>query len=100
MTYYTLIALDDSIHDENENQTPTWVIEFGSKDREEVQEEKLYLSLSDKCEWYSKLKIIKTKTDRQSEIHKAVKKLNEALDEGDDAQEASLADKDLVDEDF
>lgn len=81
MSYYTLVGLDDSIHDENDNQTPMWVIEFGSKNRQEVVDEKLYLSRSDDYEWYTKLKIIKTKTARQSEINKAVKELNEKLED-------------------
>ena len=82
MSYYTLIGLETEELDNKTGKllaTPikTWVIEFGSYDKEEVVFEK------DTCnsEWYTKLKIIKTKTARQSEINKAVRELNEKLED-------------------
>jgi hypothetical protein len=84
MTYYTLIGLEteevvNKVTGKTDKPIKRWVIEFGSHDKEEVDYEKESLNFTDGS--YKKLKIIKTKTDLQSEINKAVKKLNEALED-------------------
>ena len=69
MAYYTLLTLDNG----------KWNIQFGSKDLPDVEferEEYIYGSLKYRRK---ELKIIKTKTDNQSEIDVELAKLNSSI---------------------